>query len=183
MELLVWTIGLPALAALADRELPGRPDASPTTSIVCVVTEAPLAVGDLHYYYSFAPGTATYRVTTPTAYCSGAPRNGGQPATVELLLDPTAGTSEAEATEIALRELRATGALTPDNRVLFARAVHLASGFPMPSARNAGLIDAVRSDIAALKLANLVTAGVLATAGVFFQTDAIIDLWDKLGRC
>lgn len=180
VALLVWTTGLPGLGALAGVPLPGRPDAPSVTSIVCLATDEPLAVGDLHYYFSLEPGTATYRVTTPAAYCSGAARNGCEPATVELLLDPAQGVGEEAAAAIALDELRATGALAPGNAVRFCRAVHLRSGFPMPTVRNAALLDTVRDGIAELRLGNVVTAGVLATPGVFFQTDAIIDLWRKL---
>lgn len=180
VELLVWTAGLPALATLSGVPLPGRPDPGSVTSIVCVATEAPLDVGDLHYYYSFEPGTSTYRVTTPAGFCSGAARNGGEAATVELLLDPAVGVTVEQAEELALAELRATGALTPGNRVLFCRAEHLKAGFPMPSAHNVTLTDALRDGVTALGLGNLVTAGVLATPGVFFQTDASADLWRKL---
>ncbi len=182
VDLLVWTAGLPALAALGGVPLPGRPDPASVTSVVCIATEGPLAVGDLHYYYSFEPGTSTYRVTTPAGYCSGAARNGGEPATVELLLDPSAGVTVEQAEQIALAELRATGALTTENRVLFCRAEHLKAGFPMPSVRNAALVDTLRNGMTALELGNLVTAGVLASPGVFFQTDVITDLWHKLEK-
>ena len=180
VALLVWTAGLPALAKLAGVPLPGCPDPASVTSIVCIATEAPLDVGDLHYYYSFEPGTSTYRVTTPAGYCSGAARNGGEPATVELLLDPAAGVTVEQAERLALTELRATGALAAENRVLFCRAEHLKAGFPLPSARNAALTDALRDVVTALGLGNLVTAGVLASPGVFFQTDVSADLWRKL---
>ena len=180
IELVVWSNGLPGLASQLGLHATGSPDRASLTTIVCLVTAEPLAMGDLHYYYSYEPGTATYRVTSFGAYCSGAARNGGHPATIELLTDPDAELSPDELVACAIAELRDTGALDADNTILFATAHPLKAGFPMPSVRNVGLMDETSDRLNRLHLGNVVTTGVLASPGVFFQTDAFVDLWEKL---
>jgi protoporphyrinogen oxidase len=178
---LLWSAGVVPLAhqlGVFPRQLPSHPPL--TTAVVNFLFDHPTEMDDLYYFYCLDEGYRTHRVTNFTAYCPGAPRAGGWPICVELLLLPGQDLSPQTLQQQALDELRAFGVLPEKARTLFAHARVLERGFPLPSVANMELLEASRQAIAALQLANLRLFGVLSKPGLFFQTDVVRDVYQSL---
>lgn len=177
-----WTAGLVPLARHLDVFPQGLPtDAPMSTAIVNFLFDGPTEIGDLYYFYCFDAPYSTYRVTNFTAYCPGAPRAGGYPVCVELLLHEGQELAPKVLEEQALRELRAFNVLAPNTKVLFSNVKVLERGFPKPTLKNMALQTACRDSVQSLNLENLEVHGVLSKPGLFFQTDVIRDVYEKLG--
>ena len=74
--------------------------------------------------------------------------------------------------------------LQDGNRVVFAKTELLESGFPMPTSKNIQAIRAIRDRIAKLEIANLDLIGILAQDNLFFQTDVMRYVHQKVqARC
>ncbi len=177
---LVWTSGLPVLAQQLGTIQPGmRFDAPRKTVVVNLVLRQPPTMGDLYYLYCYEQGCRTFRVTNFSAYCENAPRAGGWPIAVELLLDaPLPSTDEIR--RIALDELAQFGVIIGDADVMFSAVEPLAAGFPMPSVVNfAGMAD-IREGIRDLGLSNLTLLGIMSAENVFFQRDVLSHAWNTL---
>lgn len=180
LQKMVWTSGLPAVAQLLGLDLSGyRFDPPRKTVVVNLLLRQPPRMGDLYYLYCYEPGCHTFRITNLTGYCEGAPRAGGWPVAVELLLD--APLPDAESMKrLALDELKRFKVIASDNEVIFSEAEPLATGFPMPSVNNFKALSDMRARIAATKLANLTLLGILSEENVFFQRDVLAQTWNKL---
>lgn len=181
IDQLIWTANIPLLGAMLGMDLRDMArDPQLRTVVVSMIVDKPLeGMGDLFHFFCYTPGFHTYRLTNFVNYCRGAPRNGGLPITIELLLeDELARKIDLEAT--AKDELFRFGVTAPNTQVLFAKAEFLDSGFPMPSRNNIRLVRHVRDGIAAMGLENLELAGILARDNLFFQTDVMIDIHGKL---
>ena len=177
---MVWTSGLPAVAQLLGLDMSGyRFDPPRKTVVVNLLLRQPPNMGDLYYLYCYEPGCHTFRITNFTGYCEGAPRSGGWPIAVELLLD--APLPDAEGMKrIALDELKRFKVIASDEDVNFAAVEPLATGFPMPSTNNFKALSDMRERIAATRLANLTLLGILSEENVFFQRDVLAQTWIKL---
>jgi glycine/D-amino acid oxidase-like deaminating enzyme len=151
-----------------------------TTVVVNFLFDAPARMADLYYFYCFDAPHPTYRVTNFSAYCPGAPRAGGFPVCVELLMQPGCATDAESCTSLALAELRGFGVLAATTKTLFASVAVLERGFPVPSVQNMTSMNTVRHDIQSLGLRNLTALGALAEPGLFFQTDVVADVFRKL---
>lgn len=177
---LVWTSGLPAVAQLLGLDLSiYRFDPPRKTVVVNLLLRQPPNMGDLYYLYCYEPDCHTFRVTNFAGYCEGAPRAGGWPVAVELLLDaPLPGAEGMK--RLALDELKRFRVIASDEDVNFAAVEPLAAGFPMPSVNNFKALSDMRKRIAAAKLANLTLLGILSEENVFFQRDVLAQTWNKL---
>jgi phytoene dehydrogenase-like protein len=179
-EKVVWTSGLPAVAQLLGLDMSCyRFDPPRKTVVVNLLLRQPPKMGDLYYLYCYEPGCHTFRITNFTGYCEGAPRAGGWPVAVELLLD--APLPDAEGMKrLALDELKRFKVIASDEQVIFSAVEPLATGFPMPSVNNFNALSDLRARIAATKLANLTLLGILSEENVFFQRDVLAQTWNKL---
>lgn len=179
-EKIVWTSGLPAVAQLLGLDLSGyRFDPPRKTVVVNLLLRQPPNMGDLYYLYCYEPGCHTFRITNFTGYCEGAPRAGGWPVAVELLLD--APLPDAEGMKrLALDELKRFKVIASDADVIFSAVEPLTTGFPMPSVNNFRALSDMRVRIAAAKIANLTLLGILSEENVFFQRDVLAQTWSKL---
>ncbi len=177
---LVWTSGLPAMAQLLSLDISGYSfDPPRKTVVVNLLLKKPPNMGDLYYLYCYEPGCHTFRITNFAGYCEGAPRAGGWPVAVELLLD--APLPDAESLKrVALEELKRFKVIASIDEVNFVAAEPLASGFPMPSTNNFKALADIRGRIAAAKLDNLTLLGILSEEDVFFQRDVLAQTWTKL---
>jgi len=180
VERVLWTTGLPAAAPLLGIDLSRLPFDRPLrTVVVNVLLRQPPRMGDLYYFYCYEPGFRTFRVTNFAAYCEGAPRAGGFPVSVELLLDAEE-MARGDAVARAAHELRSFGVIDPGEEFAFARAEPLLAGFPMPSLRNSASTNAIRDEIRALGLRNFHALGILSTPGLFFQKDVLAHTYRSL---
>lgn len=178
---LIWTAGVVPLAH-GLKVFPGQLPSDPplTTVVVNFLLDHPTEMDDLYYFYCLDDGYRTHRVTNFTAYCPGAPRAGGWPICVELILLPGQEKDPRALREQALAELRSFGVLPASTRVLFSHAKVLERGFPLPSVANMKLLEGCRDTIGALDLRNLEVLGVLSKPGLFFQTDVVLDVYQTL---
>ncbi|SRR5579884_326579 len=178
----LWTTGPISLAkclALADDYGPLDPPFQ-TVVVNFLFAEAP-QMGDLYYFYCLDESHPTYRVTNYTNICPLAPRAGGYPICVELLLAPGTTASQDDYLRLARDELRSFGVIDPSSTEIYATAIGLSSGFPMLTCRNITIIDRLREAIYHEGLDNLLTAGVLSEPDLFYQTDVLADLYKKIG--
>jgi phytoene dehydrogenase-like protein len=177
---MVWTSGLPAVAQLLDIDLSGYCfDPPRKTVVVNLLLKQPPHMGDLYYLYCYEPGCHTFRITNFTGYCEGAPRAGGWPVAVELLLDAPLPDVEGMK-RLALDELKRFKVISSDDAVIFSAVEPLTTGFPMPSVNNFKALSDIRAKIAAVKLTNLTLLGILSEENVFFQRDVLAQTWNKL---
>lgn len=150
-----------------------------TAIVNFLIDKAPL-MSDLYYFYCFDPLHSTYRVTNFSAYCPGAPRGGGFPLCVELLLEVGAPVDGESCVTRARSELSAFGVLSEQTKILFTSVKILEKGFPLPSLTNMMSLDVIRNDMKALELRNLTMLSVLSEKGLFFQTDVVADVFRKV---
>jgi phytoene dehydrogenase-like protein len=179
---LVWTSGLPAIANLLEIDTRGYHfDPPRKTVIVNLLLRDKPKMGDLYYIYCYEPGCHTFRITHFGAYCEGAPRKGGHPLAVEMLLDeplPSADGMKA----IALEELQRFGVINGPDDVVFSAVELLSAGFPMPSCGNFKALADIRERIGAKELSNLVMLGIMSEENVFFQRDVLAQAYAKLSK-
>jgi hypothetical protein len=136
-------------------------------------------MGDLYYLYCYEPDCKTFRITNFTAYCEGAPRAGGWPVAVELLMG-TPLLDVDRTTLLAVSELKRFNVLQSEHDVIFSAAEQLAAGFPMPTINNFNVLSEIRGRIAAAKVSNLTVLGTLSEENVFFQRDVLMQTWRKV---
>ncbi len=180
LQNLVWTSSLPAMAKLLGLSLAGYSFDPPRKTVVAnLLLRQPPQMGDLYYLYCYEPGFHTFRITNFTGYCEGAPRAGGWPVSVELLLDEPLPDAE-DIKCIAINELKLFKVIATDNDVIFSAVEPLATGFPMPSINNFKALSDIRAKIAAAKLVNLTLLGIMSNENIFFQRDVLAQTWNKL---
>lgn len=180
LQKMVWTSGLPAVAQLLGLDLSCyRFDPPRRTVVVNLLLRQPPNMGDLYYLYCYEPGCHTFRVTNFTGYCESAPRAGGWPIAVELLLDAPLPDVEGMK-RLALEELKLFKVITSDKDVNFSAVEPLTTGFPMPSVNNFEALSDMRERVAAEKLTNVTLIGILSEENVFFQRDVLAQTWNKL---
>jgi protoporphyrinogen oxidase len=179
---LIWTAGMMPLArSLGVAFDPARDFDKPlTTVIVSVLIDRRPQWDGIYYFYCHQPEAATFRVTDFTAFSEAAPRAGGFPLSLELLVEAQAGDTAETYRARGIDELLALGVLPQGTRVLFSKAEVLAAGHPLPTRRNIAGMGALRDSIRALGLENLTLAGILSEPRLFFQTDVLVDLHQKL---
>jgi phytoene dehydrogenase-like protein len=178
---LYWCVGLPPLARHLGAYRDGLGfDAPLTTAIVNFLFDKPAQMADLYYFYCFDAPHIAYRVTNYGAYCPGAPRAGGFPLCVELLLESGAPLDAPSCEARARSELEAFGVLAEGTKALYTAVKVLERGFPLPSVTNMQSLDVIRADIRALELRNLTTLSILSEPGLFFQTDVVQDVFRKV---
>jgi protoporphyrinogen oxidase len=182
---LVWTNASPLLAKMLNIPTSDLGYDKPLrTAVVNLLLSQPLeAMGDLYYFFCYEPGFHTYRLTNFANYCSGAARGGLYPISMELLVEDNVAQSN-DLASIAQEELARFNLLHAGNNVAFAKAELLDAGFPMPTIKNITATRTIRNRIDALHLANLDLIGILAQDNLFFQTDVMRYVHQKVrARC
>ncbi|MDA9160925.1 NAD(P)-binding protein [Crocinitomicaceae bacterium] len=181
LEKLIWTANIPLLGRFLGTDFTGLKNDKPLkTVIINILLDQPLDMGDLYYFFCYQPGFYTYRLTNYVNYSSGAIRNGNYPICIEFLI--TKEELEMDLEERAIEELNKFGILKEGTNVVFKKAEILERGFPMPSRTNINSVKKIRQDIRSKKLNNLETIGILAEDNLFFQTDVLIDLYNKISK-
>lgn len=177
----VWTGGNPLLGKMLGVNFTGlKYDKPLKTIVVSVLLDKPLDMGGLFYFFCYENGFHTYRLNDFNAYCSGAQRNGLYPISIELLIsDRQIEKLKLSFEEIAISELKRFDILQKGTKIVFAKAEPLDSGFPMPSRNNINAIKHVRNQINDMNIENVEMIGILANDNQFFQTDVLIDVYQK----
>lgn len=180
---LYWTSGLPPLAKalgvdFSDLAVDGRP----AGWYVHFLLDRPPAMDRLYYFYSFEPGTRTFRITNYSAYCPAAASERGWPLCMEFWSNPGDSADMSVVIEAATRELQQYGVIDSPQRIRFRNAVRVGAGagVPLPTAKNARSLATLRTRIRALGLRNAHAAGVLAEPDVFFVPEVLSDAWHKV---
>ncbi len=177
---LVWTSGLPGIAKLLKLDLSCyRFDPPRKIVIVNLLLRLPPRMGDLHYLYCFDHEYDIFRITNFTAYCDKAPRAGGWPVSVELLMDGLLPDSE-KIKLLTLNALKRLKIITSESDVIFSAVEHLNAGWPVPSVNNFQVFAGIRSNIVELGISNLALLGILSEENVFFQRDVLAQAWTKV---
>jgi protoporphyrinogen oxidase len=180
VDRVIWTTNIPLLGRQLGVDFAGLKNDKPLKTVIVnlVVDRVPEGMGDLYYFFCYEPGFRTFRVTNYVNYSAGAPRNGGWPIGVELLVSEEEAAS-ADLAALAASEYERFG-ISPGAKVLFAKAEILDSGFPMPTVNNIHSLRTIRNRIGELKLQNLDVVGILAEDNLFFQTDVLADAYRKV---
>jgi protoporphyrinogen oxidase len=180
VDRLVWTSGLPAIAALTNIDMKQyKYDPARKTIVVNLLLRKPPVMGDLFYFYCYEPGFHTFRVTNFGAYCYGAEREHGHPIAVELLMDEPLPSKEAIGA-IAIEELLKFGVIKAPEDVAFQAVEILAAGFPMPTKNNFDVLSDIRDKLLEKAISNLVLLGIMSEENIFFQRDVLSQTYTKL---
>lgn len=171
---LVWTSAPPLLARYLGIDCSDLGyDRAKRTIVVNMLLDEPLSgMEDLFYLFCYEPGFHTFRLTNFSGYCQGAVRNGLTPISIELLMDDQLA-KETDLEKLAQDELKKFGVLSDSSRVVFAKAEFLDAGFPLPSRKNIASTKEIRRRINITELSNLEMIGILSTDNLFFQTDVM----------
>ena len=177
----VWTGGIPLLGRMLGVDFTGlKYDKPLKTVVVSLLLDKPLDMDGLFYFFCYEDGFHTYRLNDFNAYCSGAKRNGLYPISIELLMsDQQIEESKWSFEEIAINELKRFDVLQGGTEIVFAKAEPLESGFPMPSKNNISAIRNIRKQITDMNIDNIEMIGILAKDNLFFQTDVLVDVYQK----
>lgn len=180
VEQLIWTGNIPMLGNYLGVDFTGLKYDKPLKTIVVnmVVDVPPKAMGDLYYFFCYDKLFHTYRLTNFRNYCHGAGRNGGYPICMEMLMDDET-VKMSDPSQIASHEYKLFGFLE-NSKILFSKAEFLDSGFPMPTVNNINNIRVIRNAIYDMNLDNVKLLGILAKDNLFFQTDVLIDVYQKM---
>jgi len=177
----LWTGGIPPLGQALKTDFTGLKFDKPLkTIIVNILLNKQLNIGDLYYFFCYDNRFNTYRLTNYINYSQGAVRNGLYPVCIELLVKEQDLLNGFDPEKTAVEELFRFGITKPDTEVKFVKAEILEAGFPMPSLNNINGLKKIRADIKSKNLQNLILIGVLSEDNLFFQTDVLIDMYNKL---
>ncbi|PPJ63038.1 NAD(P)-binding protein [Cuspidothrix issatschenkoi] len=181
IDQLIWTANIPFLGKLLGVDLSQfTSDPSLKTVVISLLLNKQLEMGDLYYFFCYDQAFNTYRLTNFSNYCHGAYRNGGYPISMELLVSDEDVKSSISLEKEAEKELFRFQVTAPDTQVIFSKAEVLEGGFPMPSMNNISSLRKITSDIKNMNLKNLILTGIMAEDNLFFQTDILIDVYNKL---
>ena len=178
---IIWTGDISALLPLlksVDRKDYSF-DKKPKTVVVSLLIDKKLKLEDLYYIYCSEESLSTFRVTAYYNYCDAAKTKDGYLISVDMLIYDEKFSNEM-LSEMAIKELKYMKLLGEDSNVIFSKAEVLAAGFPMPTVKNMNTYDKIRNEIDSLSIKNLEKIGILSEKNLFFQTDVLIDLYDKL---
>lgn len=178
-----WTSGLPALAKSLGVDFTDLAvDVRPAGWYVHFLLDTPPNMDRLYYFYSFEPGTRTFRVTNYSAYCPGAATERGYPLCIEFWSEPGDSTQIADAIESATGELERFGVISNRASIRYSNAqrVGAGGGMPLPTVKNARAMATLRSRIRQQGITNLRPAGVMAEPDVFFVPEVLADAWHKV---
>jgi protoporphyrinogen oxidase len=167
LEYLVWSVGLNSLASSLNLDLKFEWDQAPKTVITNILIDKPLNAKKLSYFYNYDPKFKTFRVDNYSNYSSGAVRNDLYPISVEMLLYEV----EENIDEVAIRELKKSGVLQENTKIVFKKSEVLKYGFPLLTEKNISNTNILREKIKNLKLDNLVSLGILSEENLFFESD------------
>lgn len=178
----IWSGDLFSLSKLLDIEYTRKYDMPPKTTVTNILIDKKLnRIDDVYYIYCYDKNMATFRVTPYYNYCEGAKRAGGYPVSIEMLIYEDIDDME-KITSQAIQEITKMGLLDENIKVLFKTSEILKNGFPRPTVNNMNAIADIRNKIQNKKITNMINIGILAEKNLFFQTDILIDLFNKLNK-
>ena len=177
VDKLIWSAGMGQLLPLLDI-IPTRGfDYKKVDSVLLnLLVSNKLNMDDVYYLYGYNKDIPLFRVTAYYNYCSNTFRNGGYPVTIEILEYNNLENLE----EKVIDGLRNMGLLSDSNSILFSRLEVLNGGFVHPSKKNSNFFTEIRTTIASKKINNLISIGVMSEKNLFFQTDILVDLYQKI---
>lgn len=179
----VWTSNIPLLGKFLNVDFSGLKNDKPLrTIIISFLLNKRLNMGGLYYFFCYDKNYHTYRLNDFSAYCNGAFRNGGYPVSIEFLVDEQYLSNSPDIAQDAERELFSFGITQPNTEVLFSKAEILEAGFPMPTSNNINAIKNIRLQIRNMNLKNIEILGILSEDNLFFQTDVLIDTYNKINK-
>jgi hypothetical protein len=178
---LIWTANIFSLGKLFDFSFKGyKYDTPLKTYVVNILVDHEPELGDLYYFFCYEKGFKTFRLTNYSAYCKNAKRDGLYPISMELLIDPSKNLTTKMIEEIAQKELKSFNILNEKTDIKFIKVEQLVSGIPMLTLNNTNSIKSIRNKIKKEQINNLIITGVLSEDNLFFQTDVLIDLYNKI---
>lgn len=178
---LIWTANIFSLGKLLDFSFKGyKYDTPLKTYVVNILVDHEPELGDLYYFFCYEKGFKTFRLTNYSAYCKNAKRDGLYPISMELLIDPSKNLTTKMIEEIAQKELKSFNILNEKTDIKFIKVEQLVSGIPMLTLNNTNSIKSIRNKIKREQINNLIITGVLSEDNLFFQTDVLIDLYNKI---
>lgn len=177
----IWSSSLYELGKLLNIENENQNfDIPAKTSVTNIVIDKKLDLDDLYYIYCYDSELSTFRVTPYYNYSEGARVEENYKVCVEMLIYDE---RDAELLTLqAIEELNKMKILQEGTSILFAKTEILKNGFPRPSINNISIINSYREKILSKNLSNLNTIGILAEKNLFFQTDVLIDLYNKIKK-
>jgi hypothetical protein len=187
VRLLHWSIPLFGIAPRLGLSLPPAAfDAPLKQAHVYLLLKRQPKMGELYYFYCFDAGLRTFRVTNYAAYCPDARRPassahpGTWPVCVELHFDASDKPEGMDLAALATRELAAFGVIDGPEDVAHAVAHPSKTGFPLLTLNNSRAMGGLRTQVEALGIANLVTAGQAPEQGIFFLHDILEHSYNAL---
>jgi protoporphyrinogen oxidase len=178
---LIWTANIFGLGNVLNYSFKGlKYDRPLKTYVVNILVDQETKLGDLYYFFCYDKGFKTFRLTNYSAYCKSAKRDGLYPLSLELLVDPSEDLSEEMIEKIAKKELLKFNILHEETRVVFMKAEVLVSGIPMLTLNNSISMKLTRDKIKDENISNLILTGILSEDNLFFQTDVLKDIYNKI---
>ena len=180
---LIWTANIFGLGNVLKYSFKGlKYDKPLKTYVVNILVDQKPKLEDLYYFFCYEKGFKTFRLTNYSAYCKTAKRNGLYPISLELLVNPSEDLSLEMIEEIAHAELLKFKILKKETRIAFIKAEMLISGIPMLTLNNTSSMKLIRNKIIEKKINNLLLAGVLSEDNLFFQTDVLKNIYNKISN-
>ena len=178
----IWSGNLFSLSKLLGIEHSGEYDKPPKTTVTNILIDKKLnRIEDVYYIYCYDKNMSTFRVTPYYNYCEGSKRAGGYPVAIEMLIYEDIDDIE-KITSQAIQEIKKMGLVDENANILFRKSEVLKNGFPRPTINNMNAITNIRNKIQNKKITNMINIGILAEKNLFFQTDILIDLFNKLNK-
>ena len=178
---LIWTANILGLGNILDYSFEGYEYDQPLkTYVVNLLVDRESKLRDLYYFFCYEKGFRTFRLTNYSAYCTNAIRDGLYPLSLELLIDPSEDLSSEMIEKIALEELKQFDVLKEKTSIKFIKVERLVSGIPMLTINNTNSMKSIRNKIKREQIDNLIIAGVLSEDDLFFQTDVLKDVYNKI---
>ena len=177
VDKLIWSAGMGQLLPLLDITPTRNFDNKRVDSVLLnLLVSHKLNMDDVYYLYGYSKDIPLFRVTAYYNYCPNTFRNGGYPVSIEILEYNNMENLEEE----IIDGLRNMGLLSDSNSILFSKLEVLNGGFVHPSKKNSDFFNEIRTSIASKKIKNLINIGIMSEKNLFFQTDILIDLYQKI---
>lgn len=180
-EGIIWTAGPWGLCKALGISTPTKRDAPPSTVLVnMVLKKIPSALKDLYYLYCYDAGFRSFRITCYSNFCPEFQRSGGYPLSVEMLYPLNPQIDSQGVQNDCLQELAQMGICNKSD-VSFIQVEHLREhGFPMPSLDNVAGLGEMQKKLTNQLPKNVLFTGIQSREGLFFQTDVMIDTYEKV---
>lgn len=179
IDTLVSSVGNYPLSQLFDMDISKYTfDAHPKTIITNLLIDKPLHCGELSFIYSYDKGTKVFRIDNYCNYCDGAFSDGLYRVGIESVEFGDIDTKVLQ--EKLIDELIGYKVMSKDTKITFIKTEILANGFPLLSQNNVEITNDLRQRVDELNIANLMSIGILSEEGLFFESDVVKDVYNKI---